>query len=406
MPTGKNRPRIRVTRVTFLRATLLMIWPGCAFAQLNLTPYLASSYQYNSNVFDLSPRAQADARAAGSYSGASDQVLRNIVGLNVDERWSRQHFFLKAESRRFNYVRFSRLDHNEYLLNGGLDLTLTSVLNGTLNVSQERRMAAFADRNTTQLTLERERIAEGTFNFLLSPEWAVVGGARSRDLYSPLPNIPKFGLTETSGQAGIKYLGIRRFTAGIEGEYLAGSFSGTPDRETFRQQTVQFTTTYEVSGLSTFNTQLGYTRRRDDFGAGGTTSAFTGDLGYRRVFTGKTSADLHVFRRVNSYVAGANSVIDTGASVGAEWKPTAKITVNFAYTWTQSKFQGQPAPGVFNPGRSDRFQDVLLKAEYQALYWLSVRPMVEYQDRHSNVELARYKAFVTLIELRLSFPDL
>lgn len=380
---------------------LLAGWSCSAFADLDFNPYVASKAEYISNVFDLSSAEQAVIQRGSTRR--ADAVMENRVGFDTGYSLSRQHFHFTAEGRRFNYDHFTELDHNEYLLDGGLDWMVTDALNGKLSFRQERRMASFADRQSTQLSLERERKIDGSANLLITPEWRFEVGGRTRKLASPLPGFPAFALSENAGSAGIKYLGFNRLATGLTAEYLAGKYTGVPDATRFDQISLLSETDYIVSGLSTLHLKLGYASRKDRDRGGGTASGFVGSLGYVRQLTGKTSVGIKVFRQIDSYVAGSSSVVATGATIGLTWKATDKITVDASYVYTYSNFKGQGTPGTLTSGRGDHYQYSLLRLTYQALRWLEIRPNLEYEDRHSSVAVAGFNSMLVGLQLRAHF---
>lgn len=393
--------RIKPSRFQLGSVLLLAMSSGIACAQLKFTPYAASGVKYNSNVFDLSSRQEA-LNLTGS-TARSDKFLENLVGFNADYQLSRQHFHFNAEGRRFNYDRFTALDHNEYLLDGGLDWNLASALNGTLNFKQERRMESFAYLQSTELQLERERTINGTANLLVTPEWRLEAGAKTHKLASPLPGFPQFALSENTGSFGFKYLGYDKLATGLTLEYLSGKYTGVPDATSFHQASLLSETDYAISGLSSLHLNLGYTRRNSGLNADGNSNAFVGSLGWTRQLTGKTSVNVTIFRRVDSFVSGANAVVNTGGTAGVTWNATDKVKVDAIYAYTNSKFQGQGTPGTLTTGRRDRYQYTRLEVNYQVLRWLAIRPSAEYEDRHSNLALAGYNSALLNLELRASF---
>lgn len=409
MNDPRSRIRLPMSRRLCGALSALLLLPAAARAELTTVPYGAAQYEYDSNVFALSSRA--DARALDGSGRRADEVLRAIAGLETSYQWDRQKLRAQAEGRRLIYQHFDQLDHNEYLLGAGLDLKLFTSAEGTLDFRQERRQVAYADRQTTQRELERERDASGDFKVLVAPEWRVDAGARTRKLDSPLPLFPGFGLTETYGSLGLDYLGVSKVTAGVLVEYGEGSFRGVPDAASYRQETAEATATYAASGLSAFNAKLGYTRFENIGGNGGAggggagqSSGFAGSLGYTRTVSAKTDLNLQAFRRTESYSAGANAVTDTGFSVGGNWRPTDKLAAAVNYEYVRSSYQilGSTT-GATASGRRDHGQATSLSLSYQMLRWLALRTFGEYRARTSNTAFESYNEAIAGAELRLRF---
>jgi hypothetical protein len=269
---------------------------------------------------------------------------------------------------------------------------LLDSMNGTLDFRHDRRMTSFADAGGTVLELQTQRSGSGTFGVKVSPEWRVEAQGTVSRLNSPLANAPGYGMNQSMGGLAIKYTGLSRLTAGLVSQYDEDQYRGVPDAARFRQLTEEFSADYVVSGLSTVNLAMGYTNRKSNRNSADDTSGFTGSFGYRRKLTGKTSIEAQAFREATNYVAGANTVIDTGASGAVYWAPTVKTSVDASYRWETSAFQGAPAPG--EPQRRDRYQYVRGNFQYRPLPWLTLNPYVEYQDRNSNIDLDSYNALL------------
>lgn len=378
-----------------------MLCPVAAMAAVDFHPYAGTQYEYDSNVFSFSNRQDVIAATGGTQK--DDTLLRYFGGIDVSLTPGQQRFYASAEARRVQFERFDELDHNEHLLLGGLDWKLGSRLDGKLEYRRERSMASFADIETTQLTVQTEETGNAALNLLLTPRWRIETGAKTRKVELPLPEFPDFALKENTGSAEIKYLGFSKLSAGILGQYTDGEYEGSPDANQFEQGSLQLTADYVVSGLSAFNAELGAIRRKNKNGDGDDTSGFTGALGYKRELSGKTSVSAQLFRRINSYVAGANALVDTGASLGALWQATPKIVVSTQYQWTHSDFKTGDSVASINDNRTDKFGTAAIDLRYQALDWLLLRPYGEYHNRSSSTENQGYDGAVLGLELRLRF---
>lgn len=396
-------------------AALLALAPArVALADVDLVPYGSVAYEYNSNVFDLPEDRQA-AKLAGidavSLAGLldppqpvasgdgqrSDHLLRYIAGVETGFAWSDQKLRGLAEGRRVRFSHFDYLDHDEYLLGAGLDWRWKAA-NGALDYRLERRMAPFAERRSTALAIERERLGTGRFDLDYNPEWRFESVLRTRNLDSPLPGFPDFSLTENSVGVAAKYIEIDALAAGALIEYLSGEFSGVPGAHSFHQESIGVTAAYTIPQLSLMSAELGYTRRTEEGSSGGL-SGLTGLFAYHRQFTGKTSAGGQLFRRISSYAGGASGVRDTGAQVDFGWLATEKISVAAVYRWTRSVFDESSGGSQ----RSDDLQSASLKSTYHALTWLALRPYVSYEERNSNVDVVDYKATIVGLELQARF---
>jgi hypothetical protein len=106
-------------------------------------------------------------------------------------------------------------------------------------------------------------------------------------------------------------------------------------------------------------------------------------------------------REISTYLTTGGSEIDTTGSVGLTYQLTYKIRIRASYEYTNSKFPDTPvgAVGLDALERTDHFQTANLEATYQVLHWLSIRPYVRYQTRHSNIPLDSFNSNAVGIEL-------
>lgn len=371
-----------------------------AYAEFDFIPYIASQTEYNSNVFDVTNTQQAIVENADAKR--SDRLQKYLVGTDALYQYGQQKLRGSVEGRRHDYSHFSRLDHNEYLLDGALDWLANDGLGGDVTFRQERRMTSFADRNTSELTLERDRLAGTRVKLMLTPDWVLQGGLRNHQLDSPIAGAPDFALIENAANASAGYLGLGAINAGIELEYLRGEYRGIPGSSKFDQTTLELISSYDVSGITRIDVKLGYTQRKDQGGNASGESGYTGTLRMSRRLSEITAVRIQMFRRISSYTAGTATVSDTGASADINWQPTIKIMVNGEYSLINSDFQGQGAAGSADNGRRDRNQEATLKINYQTLDWLLIKPYASYLRRGSSIGLDNFKAGIFGIEVRIS----
>jgi hypothetical protein len=386
--------------LTFVGTALL----GAATAragELKLQPFAAGSYEYNSNIAAVAPGDPANVLQGDPHRG--DRIRRGAAGLSARYSWSRQVLTLQAEGRRYAYDHFSRLDHDETMLGADLDWQLASALDGKLSVSRERRMADLKTRLSSALVLETERDTAGSLNFHLAPDWRLEAGARRRDLDSPQPGFPDYGLLETTGDLALKYLGSAGWSFGLAGEHVSGNYHGGALAPNYRQTSVDGIASYGDGEPTLLKVALGYTKRGNPALNAPDLSASTGLLSYARKLTGKTSVLVSYQRAVNSYVITAASEVDSTVTLKADWEATRRLSVVLGYTHTGSAFSGESVPFTNTP-RSDQYAAANLDVGYAITRWVTISPYALYQTRTSNVPFFQYNGAVVGIRLRVQRP--
>lgn len=386
--------RTNLSTIAVLAAAVVLT-PGLAGAQAELRPFVAASVWHDSNVFDFSGREEALARNGDAEQ--ADTVTRALAGLGLGYTLGAQLLSAYLEGRRLAYDRFTQLDRNEYLWRVALDWRSGNALGGRIDARQERRLAGYADRDTTALTLERERIS-GASLFYSPGAWRYETGVRARNLLTPLPDFPSFALDERTVSAGVHYRNTEHATIGLVGELLDGEFDGTGSDDAYEQATLELATEYFVSGLSKLKGRLGYTRRDESVPGRDDVSAVTGLLGLQRTFSGLTSARIEAFRSVGSYTAGPQTLIETGGRADIDWRP-ALFVIALGGEYRKSAFQA--AAGQSD--RTDRLSTAYLRVAYAPTTWLQIQPYCEYRNRDSTQAEESYRGTVVGLELRSYF---
>jgi hypothetical protein len=373
-----------------------------ALGQSLFLPYGSAQYEYNNNVFDL-PNSSA-AYLANGDPRLGDSDLKTVAGAEEDYVWGRQRFYATEEARYFEYDHFSYLDHYEYQLKLDLDWKLFSMLDGALLGTLQRYMAPFANRNTvTQLEIDIDRNAIAKVNLGISPQWRLETSLDYHNLDAPIQDYPEYGLSETTEHIALKYLGLSKFTYGLSVDYLQGRFRNAPIDGTYTQTVLDLTATYAATGLSSFNGAIGHTER-DQGENQGNVSAVTGELGYTRKLSGKTSITVDYLRGVNSYISAGGSEVDSTFSLNVNYQPTFITGITLSVQDTRSNFDGQTIVGSDALGRKDKVFGGSVKINYQVLRWLLIEPYATYQRRSSNDDFFNFSDTIIGVQVLAKMP--
>lgn len=370
--------------------------PAVALAEGIATPWAAAAIEHNTNVFDLSkdgPALQGKNRAT-----FGDRFWESRAGIEGVYLLDLQKFFATAEARRFNYENFTKLNHNEVLLDGGLSWKVAHTFDGLVEYRHEARMVQFLDLpQYTNLVLESDDAAKVAININATPEWRFETRFNNHRLNSPRNDIPGLSLHENSVHEGLRYLGVSNLSAGIDAEYLEGKYNHdaaalTPD---YHQTSLAMAANYIVSGFTNFAGNVGYTRRTDPTMAA--ISALSGSIGYQHLLTGKTAINLQLSRAINSYISTAGSQLVTSASLSLAWQATYKVDVKGGFTYINSKIP-QATDGNVVVDRVDHLSAANVEINYQAMRWLKIRAYGRYQIRRSNEPIYAFNGSVVGIE--------
>lgn len=408
-----------------------MTLAGAALAgESSFKPYVSAQYLHESNVYKFSSQV---AGVTGTRD-TSDRIQRYTAGLETSYTWSQQKLHALVEGRRINYADFNHLDHNERAFEAGFDGGILSNTRGLLNFRDERRMASFEDRRSTQLTMERDLTGRGALDINITPQWHFLTGVRGRHLRSPLPDAPAlplpppgaparlaspdFALRESAYHVGVQFGIEDKENPTTEAPLLFGFMmeratirfsNATPQpvppppmvQETFEDYellSLQATAQYAATGLSIFDAKLGTTYYKAMSSGASSEPDMTGEIGYTRQLSVVTEINAHLFRRIVPYAATSDAAIDTGVSVGAKWQP-GDLTALVNYSYAESAFRGSSGSAPEDSGRNDKTQNATLSFAYPLFQYFGVRLFGSYSARRSSLGYNDYTDQTAGVEL-------
>ena len=391
----------------YLWVVALLASPLPAFAQLVMTAAGNAQYEYNTNVFDL----QNGFTTPFGGKDFADSYVAYGGKLDASYLLSQQQFYATVLGTEYRYDRFTELDHSEYNFDAGWDWKVGRLWDGVLDVNRIRSMVSFYNLIGTSLVIQTEQRETGRAGLQFTPDWRTELTGYTRTVDQPQTGAPDLRLTESSGTGAIKYTGTAGVTAGLTAGYLRGSFrdTGTFVAPSYRQTTGGLTATDEVTGLSTFRGEVGYSRRTSDNGFNDV-SGITGELDYKRALTGKTTVELDLSRQINAYITNNASEIDSVATLTATWQATYKIGVVLGYSFTYRQLPGQGnevVDGVYvldGGEQTQRLHMPSLTVTYVPVHWLTLKPYYHYQTRSSqNLVGGNFDASVVGVQFTLQW---
>ncbi|HUP91108.1 MAG TPA: outer membrane beta-barrel protein [Solimonas sp.] len=376
-----------------------LLWSGAGLAEFETSEWGGAEIVYNSNVFEAAS-GQDGLRQDGNDE-AADTIMRFQGGARVVETLGQQKLRATGQVGQVMFQRFGELDHVEHHLDGAFDWKLGSVVDGEVEYRHDRRRATFAEVDNSVLTLQTEQAGRASLNAMATPSWRVESGIERRVSDLPLPDGREFRFSEDTGRVGLKFLGLARVTAGLAAEAARGEFSGLADAATYDQFSLKLAATYAHSEESRLEGELGMVQRTQQPSGSGEDSkvnTLEGKLAYKRAFTVKSSAEVELFRRVESYLAGSSALVETGVAAAAAWLATEKIAAHARAGLTRGEFQTEQ-------GRVDDYYHAGVDVGYQVLDWCLLRAFGEYRERASNLAEGEFAATIAGLELRLQFQQ-
>lgn len=403
---------------------------GVQAGALDLEPYVTGEIRHESNLFRLS---RTDEQTLG-VRAPDDTVQRYTFGVEARYERAQQSLSGRVEGQRQRYRHNEALDHNGHRFVVDAETGLPGPFRLTLGYSDERRLAAFEDRRSTEPSLENEREARGELRLALSDRYSLFGGTRHRQLDSPIvaaparllpppgvparPASPDFSAREAAYALGVAYgLGgeddeARPISVRVGLEHQEVSFDDLnrlpgeprPAEDGYELLVLGTEWVYLVSGLSTLEATVGATRYRDRDSAGDSPIELTGDIGYRRALSALTELEIGLFRRIELLNATADTTTDTGYRLGIRWSPLPPLQFSARHERSESVYEGLSGIAPDNRGRKDRNRFTEVGVDYPL--WLSsqVRLFGRFGERVSRSGGDDYRDDRYGVELTLQWP--
>ncbi|WP_281784580.1 surface lipoprotein assembly modifier [Sinimarinibacterium flocculans] len=416
-------------------AVTLVLLSGIApatAATLEFVPYASAQLLHESNVYRFS---QQVADVTGTTDTA-DRIERYAAGLETSYAWTQQQLRATVEARLLRFDELAELDHDEHLLEMGYAGTLFANTRVDLAVRNERRMASFEDRRSTDLVIERDRELRGDLRFALRPNWHLLSGTRQRHLRSPLPDAPAlllpapgaparaaspdFAVRESAYSIGLEFgieskdhpeaeapllLGLKLQQQNIDFSGLSPQPQPPPGVEPenfdgYDLLSLETTVQYTISGLSSLGGAFGVTQYTPD-GGERSSPELTGNLGYTRKLSALTEVEASLYQRIVLASGTADSTTDTGFGLGIKWEPLLDFMVVANYSRARSDFNGRSGVAPENSGRGDTVQNASLSLAYPVRHFFGLRVFGTTSKRSSNLAFQNYRNDTVGIELSL-----
>lgn len=342
---------------------------------------------HDSNLFRLSDNANP----------ASDTIAR--FGARVDAALpvSRQRILFIAEVDRRDYDNFGFLDHTAYRLGGTWKWLAGSQWSGDLAYGRRKYLSSFGEQSPQQarfkdmITADR---AYATAIYQVTARWRGRGALDWWQFNHSNPSQTDLDNRTGSGTIGFDYITPANNSVGGQFKYTDGNYYNrqqvTPgvfvDNQ-YREHETSLVAHWIVTGKSTLDARVGYTKREHeqlpqrDFGG------FTGRLSYDWFVGAKTILNFALWRELRSIEdLTASYVVAQGGSFGPSWAPTDKIVVQGRFVYEKRDYDGDPGFVLTGgPQQQETFRGLNLSMGWTPRRSIELAIAAERGDRSSNV---------------------
>lgn len=399
-----RHPRARLLGcVAGTAAVLAPVAPAVAI--LDFVPYATVRTEYDSNVQRLNDDV---ADALDQQQGDTLQTYRG--GFAATYTAGLQTFTLNGSVFKVDYNDLSAFDFNGYDAAGAWNWQVGSLVKGDLSAGTSRTVQSFANRVVVD---ERSLLDTDTASFGAAIKVLAEFELRPRVTTIRQRYTGELSRTQDldtdSASLGLVYLGLGKFTVGVEGQVSRGDFVGREAApgvvEESDQTTLSLIGTWAPSVITNVAFSLGSTKRdnkgtdvRDE------PAEFVGSLNMSRNVSSKTSAYAGVYRSVSNAInVGESTVISTGFNTGLLWGISRTLSAKASYLHQRDDFQDSAAAG--GGDRRDNLDALRAELSYKPREWLTLTPSAAWEDRSSNVDFAAYDAYQLALDVKISLPS-
>jgi exopolysaccharide biosynthesis operon protein EpsL len=307
-------------------------------------------------------------------------------GLIFDKMYSRQRITLVAKLSKTNFDHFKQLDYDGKDLQANWAWQLGNHLEGKVGYSMQQVLAPYTDFSSAERNLRRTRssYAEGAWRF--HSAWRVrTGFQRDKYTYEAFSNRYN-NRTEDATEVELDYLPRSGSTIGLVARRVKGKYPFPRPvgqftfNDSFTQDELKARVKWLATGSTTLDALVGYTRRDQASFGEGKTSGVAGKINATYQPRGKMTYKVSVWRDFAPLESTLVSyTLNKGASVGAQWDATAKISVNADAIYERRNYSARR-----DFAGSDDLRDSVRTAALRATW--KPRPMIQVQGGVAHQE--------------------
>lgn len=288
-------PKFHCPPLSVLAAAITLL--GATAASAQSSPYyigVAQSLAHESNIYRV-----GDDQALPAGFSKSDTVSGTSLVAGVDQTWGRQRLYGSGNLRANRYSSNKALDNDSYGLNLAVDWATINRLSGTLALAADNSLVQFNNRTTSGVeTVKNEARtlsldAKARLGVVTRYTLEAGAGWRERkysaDAYDRLQNSQQYG------SIGMRFRPSNLLSLGVALRLTHTDYprwrplnGGGSESEQIKRQDIDFTASWQPSGVSQINARLSPTRSRYDRSPDADFSGLTGSASWAWQPTGKT----------------------------------------------------------------------------------------------------------------------
>lgn len=317
--------QLRIARSTTSRLALGV----CGALGIVATPGVQAQEQGSSPYYlGASQAFTRDSNILRRETAVSDTIASTGLRAGIDQNFGRQHALVGLEVKRNLYNTNSQYNNTEFGANGRLDWSTIGNLSGTLSANADRSLYRSTSITTTERNLQTNRGMALQAVLGTVTRWSLDGSlSTNRSTYSA-QSASGLDLRQNMGGLGIRFrpndaLSLRTGVRRTKGSYINGS-------NDFTRDDIDFDSYVDLSGVSSLNTRLSFTRT--DYDLSRDFRGWTGSVGWNWRPTGKLQFSLTAMR--DNSVGSVNQFAQLTNNFAGDTRLTNSLALQTAYELT------------------------------------------------------------------------
>ena len=384
----------------------LLALPAVAKEGDTFRPFVSYARYYDSNLFRLSDSEIA--AASQVFAKTTDQYGVLSAGLNVDWQPGRQRVLASASLSQLRYSHYDSQDNDGYDYQLRWNWQLGNHWSGLVGATDIQSQSKYEDVQIGFVPNEVTRQRQfASANWLFHPRWQVGMNVDRSDVANSAPAQFISDYEDQSMGATLTYITPK-------GSRLSGQLrkvdADYPNRvlgvidNSFSQTEYNLLGDWRSTGKLTARGRLGYVQRDYPNVPARNYDGFNGRISADYFPTGKTVLNLSVYRELgNSNDANATYSLDTGATLGAAWLATNKITLRANASYENRDFQGDPGVIILGTTRNEDTLSGSFSISYVPIRMATIDLGWQAGSRDSNIAVEEYTYHLFFASVRADF---
>ncbi|MBH1988267.1 MAG: hypothetical protein I8H76_13165 [Burkholderiales bacterium] len=336
----------------FPRAVFVAVAAGAV-----CVPHLAMAQEKSPLFLTLSQTLRKDSNFTRTTKAERETISVTALTAGVDESYGRQTYRASAQLGHVNYSRFGDLLNNDTKdLDGSVSSEFGANWQATLSGNFSENLTSPQDNvgaNRVVRNIRRYRDTNLAVRYGNGGRWSLIGTLDRNRLNYSLASYQFLNAQQNSTGLRLVYNASDLLSFGLGPRWVKTTYPVNRDNESIEDRNLDFTTNWQISGLSNLNLLLSVRDSESSAAGARRTNALTGALGWTYTPRGLLSYGVNVTRATNAdrftergqFQAFGNRIstvqnvttdtINTTLSLSSQYRITGKVFAGAGYAFTQ-----------------------------------------------------------------------